>query len=298
LRVPDLTDLDDIVEARYAAKRIPKDPGWKPGVDTERGQLVLGGPDRERPTAADWRIVLERAGLDPDAFEVLEPVDVRSWDAAVGEGRVETLVYYKAKIISREDADDLTGFAEHVRSRNRAGKRPRRKAGPPCTYVVAISDPQIGKEHIPTTAARIVSILEQIEDDVRRLRDEGHNITDFLIVWGGDGCEGVTGFYSSQETTVKGGYRRQIIAAADVAFEASTWSRRAEGGSSSARRTTARCDTAAKRSPTPAPTTSTSSSVTSSSGPSEATAASRTSTSSTQDPTRTATWRSPSTATG
>ena len=219
----DLSDLDAIVETKYAAKRLPKDPGWKPGVNTERGEAVMGGPDAADPTAADWSDLLERYGLDPDAFTVIEPVEVRAWDAAVGDGRVETMRYFKAKIIRRSEADDLTGFATHLRGRTRGWvKRPRpsrSKTQPPATYGLAVSDPQIGKEDTAVTAERIASVIDQVPDDIAMLRDQGHRLDDFVIGWMGDGCEGVRGFYSYQPTAVVGSIRKQLLAAQEVAFD-------------------------------------------------------------------------------
>jgi hypothetical protein len=214
-----------IDEARYAAKREKAEVGWKPGVNTEAGTAVI---DESRiagdvPTAADWDQVLERAGLDPAAFTVLEPVDVRTWDANVGDGQVRTLRYFKARIIRKQEAEDVTGFTDHLRSRRRPGTRPRRSRSttkPPSSYVVGISDPQIGKGEPEATADRIGTVIDQLPDDIERLRSEGHRLDDFVIGWGGDGCEGVTGFYSYQSVEIKGGFRKQMLVAQDVAFYA------------------------------------------------------------------------------
>jgi hypothetical protein len=212
--------LDRIVETAFAAKRPKREPGWNPGVNTERGEAVIG-PLANAPTANDWREVLERANLNPDEFTVLEPVDVRTWDAAIGDGEVRTMRYFKAKIIRKAEADDLTAFAEHLRTRRTPGKRPRRsRAKHPASYVVGISDPQIGKGEPEDTAAMIGTVLDQLPDDIARLRDEGHRLDDFVIGWGGDGCEGVTGFYSYQTATIKGGFRKQMTVAREVAFQA------------------------------------------------------------------------------
>lgn len=216
-------ELGKVVETAYAAKRPKPDPGWKPGVNTEAGTAVIdAGADGTYPTAADWSEVLERANLDPDAFTVLEPVDVRSWDAAVGNGEVRTFRYFKAKIISKVEHEDLTGFATHLRTRRTPGTRPRksRSKTPPATYVFGISDPQIGKEEPEHTAERVASVIEQLPEDIERLRDEGHRLDDFLLAWGGDGCEGVTGFYSYQSASIKGGFRKQMLVAQEVAFAA------------------------------------------------------------------------------
>src|SRR5690606_33478761 len=80
-----------IDSARHDRKPRPSHPtGWEPGAVLSEGHGILVPQPRPhdgqivRPEAEPWDDHIRRAGLDPSLVEVQEPVEIRTWDAAIG----------------------------------------------------------------------------------------------------------------------------------------------------------------------------------------------------------------------
>lgn len=136
----------DINEALEATAQPPSTKGEEPRFqyewDGSRGVILTGALD-ERPRT--WDAFIRDAGLDPEEVEVIEPVNVRGWDAqrsAREGGSVVRLHYYRLNVRRRNlrvDLDDLI-------------KAARRKASTQgCTvdtdraFGIALGDLQLGK---------------------------------------------------------------------------------------------------------------------------------------------------------
>lgn len=190
-------------------------PGWAPGVvfDGQAGTITT------RPTVAakpDWDVLLKSWGFDPAAYEVVEPVQIRTWDAVVraadGSSETKQLWYHRASIRARgegyDDADRILGSI--------AKRRPiRREAttGHASTFVVPIADMQIGKKEgggTDATVQRVGDCIEMAVDRLKQLRRLGRTITRVAIINPGDPIENTCGWYPGQAHEIDLNRRDQI----------------------------------------------------------------------------------------
>src|SRR4051812_31232336 len=141
-----MTLIDELRDAPDNARRSrPAHPeGWEPGVAWDGKAGTITSRPLAEPTP-DWSALLETWGFDPTLFEIVEPVQVRTWDAAIGDGNVRTMWYYRAGIRQRSaTAPDVSALVAEI-----AKHKPARAPRTPATasaLVVCLSDWQIGKE--------------------------------------------------------------------------------------------------------------------------------------------------------
>ena len=199
-------------EAAAFAESVRRDPpkapqGWEPGVawDGRKGTVALS-TDGE----PDWSEVLLRANLDPTTIEVVPgTVQVRTWDAAIGNGEVRTMRYYRAEVRGiRANAPDMDELLALVRKR-----APRRPATVPTgeqSYVLVSSDWQLGKRGTPAIVDRIVRAVDEAAARLRILRKRpGARIGSITLPFLGDLGEACDGHYAMQPFEVELDYREQ-----------------------------------------------------------------------------------------
>jgi len=152
-------------------------------------------------------------GFDPADFEVEEPVRVSTWDAYAKDdnGKIVTkqLWSHRARIRrkSKDRADVLELIAE-IR-KPRAVSRIEGKG----TYVLTLSDLQIGKGEgggSAATVARVSSVIEQSVAQVKALRKRGKGPAQIAIISGGDLIENACGWYPDQLYTIDLNRRDQV----------------------------------------------------------------------------------------
>lgn len=207
--------FDEIVSAGPGPDEVQglrgKHPaGWEPG-------LVMNGPAGvlvTQPMAVkpDWTELLKVWDLDPEQYEVLEPVQYRAWDAAIGDGVVNRMYYYKANIVTRRTGgQDYAELVEIVKS-FKSAKRAKVTTGP-LSFVWAIADLQVGKSDGDGTAGTLQRYLQGIEDikfRVRELRRAGREIGTLYICGVGDCIENVKGHYAQQGFRVELNLTQQV----------------------------------------------------------------------------------------
>lgn len=213
--------VDDLAAAERAvpdARRTrPKHPeGWEPGVRIDADGV---GVITSRPTvhqAPEWRALLEDWGFDPDDYEILDDtVQVRTWEAVIGNGAVQQLWYHRANVRRRtsEAVDrDIGKLLTEIR-RHRKHKTPAPTGEH--ALVVALSDWQIGKRDGDGTegvARRVLALIDQVEDHTRNLRRRGVTLDRLVVVGLGDLVEGCGGnpHYPNQDFTVQLDRRQQV----------------------------------------------------------------------------------------
>jgi hypothetical protein len=189
-------------------------PGWEPGfvIQEGKGEINSGPlPEGKKP---DWSFVMRELRVDPELFEVVEPVNVRTWDAALGNGEVKRFFYYKANIVARRSVEDkldvelLRKTLEHY--------RPRKKPPPPApgesVFMVFDSDWQLGKRDGDGTQGvigRVIASTDRILERVAELRQIGRQIGELRLVGMGDLVEGCDGHYAMQTFAVELDRRQQ-----------------------------------------------------------------------------------------
>lgn len=179
-------------QARRARGSHPS--GWEPGIrwDGESGTIVTEPLDR----SPDWDAVLRVWDLDPEVFQVLEPVQFRAWDASLGRdpetGKAETtrFFYYKANVVRRRTGGpDVEELVKAIR-RHKRGAATAVEGHP---FVHPMGDLQAGKPDGDGTAGTVRRFLDGedlVLEEYRQLRKRGRVGTDVYLPWLGDCIEG------------------------------------------------------------------------------------------------------------
>jgi len=180
------------------ADRVTKFPaGWTPGIemkDSSSGVLVTRPSAKQ---AANWEEELRSWGFDPALYEVIEPVQYRTWEMYTTAQGVVQLHYYKANIRSRTEGV----LAADAESMKRSIAKHRAKALPlpgEQGFVFAIADPQVGKPGSDATIGRWMEAIDRATDQIRFLRSAGVSIGEVWVLTLGDLIEQCDGFYSYQ----------------------------------------------------------------------------------------------------
>jgi len=162
--------LDDIAAEAAQSVRATKPSypeGWQPGVAWDGTHGTITGESAN--ASPDWTALLRYWNFDPAEYEIAGDVQVRTWDAAVGNGEVRRMWYHRANLRrKRAGAADLSDLLAIV------GKR--RAANPPAVspnesaYLLVLSDWQLGKRGTPATIERIVAGIDRSAARARKLK--------------------------------------------------------------------------------------------------------------------------------
>ena len=202
--------------------------GWEPGIDTSKNIIVSKPlPKAIKPEDHKWDIYLAELGFDPKEFEIIEPFEVRTWTANMGAGETEQFYYYKAKIISKNPISSKDFDYKNLLREIKAYKGQPQKIAGNSSFVVCLSDWQMGKRDGDGTQGIVKRIEQMIPDVTARIKDLKKNGVDLanLYVFGlGDIVEGCDGFYPMQEFSVEYDLRRQKMIARRLLIKAiKTW---------------------------------------------------------------------------
>lgn len=194
------------------AERPTHPQGWDPG-SVWNGQT---GTITSRPLAEptpNWDELLRVWGFDPANVEVVEPVQVRTWDAAIGNGETRTMWYYRAGIRARRaDAPDIEDLIAEVRRHKprRPSARNEKTTNAPGAFVYCAADWQIGKLGTKDfTEARILRSFDDAAERYRELRKIGRQFDTIYMLGLGDLVEGCQGHYDMQPYEVELDQRSQ-----------------------------------------------------------------------------------------
>lgn len=222
-------DAKSIAEASWPGG-APK--GWAAGVELQGDTGVISsGPVTEPVT--DWSELLKIWGLDPEIFEVIEPVTFKAWDMgakdANGEIQSKRMYSYKARIQKVSDSErdlnfDFEGWRKSLQFE--VDSVPAVSADP-STYVICIADPQLGKpgtkDAVESWKSGVLNHLARLEA-IRRLEA----VETILIAFMGDEHEGVAGHYANQAYEAELSLSKQL----ELDFDMRAWTikRAAETG--------------------------------------------------------------------
>jgi len=161
----------DRLEAVLTPPPIPPRKGDHSGREYEwdgsHGWLKTE-PLADRPKT--WDEFILDSGLDPDEVEVVEPVQVRGWDANAGEGNVVRMHYYRLTLRRRAlkvDLDALIKTAKRLKPKQAAQKVESDQA-----FVIALGDLQLGKmdgDGVEGTTARFLNSTEHAIKRYKRI---------------------------------------------------------------------------------------------------------------------------------
>lgn len=196
---------------------------WIPGVEWlgSEGTITtdaMSGDPR-------WEEVLRKWDLNPDEYEIVEPVLFNSWGGEDGL----TNRQFKAKVIRRVTAPiDLEPMIKRALTH-----KPKKKTyDGDAVMTVVLADWQMGKaDHggVEGTIQRIVEARDAVVDRVRDLRKIGRPVGSLNVLWTGDSIEGCLGHYPSQTYAVELDRREQVKVTRRLLTESlQTWSKHFE----------------------------------------------------------------------
>jgi predicted phosphodiesterase len=207
-------------------KRTPPPKGWEPGVrfnpDKGAGEVIT--EPLPAGTEPDWAHIFAHFGLEPDRYDIVPPVEMRSWEgwANDGDGTVTRwLYYYKAKFQPRSTHVGDVDLADIVAAIGR-DKRVKKLAAGDYALVVNLSDWQTGKRDGDGTLGLIGRVRQAIIDmrgRVADLRRMGIPVGVIYVAGLGDIIEGCDGHYAMQAFTVELNRRDQVKLARRLAAE-------------------------------------------------------------------------------
>jgi predicted phosphodiesterase len=177
---------------------------WTPGVEwlgnegTVTTEAITGDPK--------WGDILRKWDLDPNEFEVVEPVLFNSWGGEDGTNNRQ----FKAKVVRRVHASvDL----EPLIAAALKHKPSKRTVTGDDVLTVVLADWQIGKaDHggVESTIRRVVEARDAVIGRARDLRKIGRGVARLNVLWTGDSIEGCLGHYPSQTFAVELDRRDQV----------------------------------------------------------------------------------------
>ena len=198
MQMSNLDELKKIQSEISEAKRPPrKHPeGWEPGITwngNEGTVTTMGGPLDQ---AADWSAVLKVWGLDPEHFEVVEPILFNVWGNPEGVPNRQ----WKGKVIRKtvERGVDLEDIIEEIK---------KHKPGKPIAFngstalVVGLSDLQMGKGEGGGSAGivdRFLAGIDEVEARWKELLKTGRPLDRLVVLGLGDLVESCEGHYAMQ----------------------------------------------------------------------------------------------------
>jgi hypothetical protein len=205
----ELARAAQVEQARAVKKEHPD--GWAPSLSldssTGRGSLIV----RSALPAPVWDDLLREWGLDPALYAIEDDrVQMRTWDAAIGEGKVQRFYYYKANVHARGTSDkaDIDALTDEIKRRKFKGVT-RPVGSGDSTLVVVLADWQIGQRGTDDAVRRILALCDEIPDRWRQLTKQGVLLDDILLVGLGDLVEGCEGWYPAQPFLVELNEREQ-----------------------------------------------------------------------------------------
>lgn len=193
---------------------------------SEVGSIQLTGDSGVIKTGAvaepitDWTDTIKLWGLDPEIFEVIQPVTMKAWGKP-GEFRYS----YAARIQKKAPTEteigesfDVEGWRNTLKSFLPYPSRTVRGAG--LSYLILVADPQLGKPGTKVALSNWTSGIEGHMEKLQNLKDSGIPVTEIALAFMGDEHEGCVGNYVSQPYEVEMNYSEQI----ELDFDMRTWS--------------------------------------------------------------------------
>jgi predicted phosphodiesterase len=208
------TSLQEMLHIPDATLPLPplrdRGNGWTPGVKMEYKESSVEGVVTTKPLQGvrdvTWDDILREWDLDPEEFQVVEPILVNKWDALAPGGVTVRMLQYKGRVIKRVPPAtkggggvlDLERMINEFIPDNNVTKF--RGDG---VFVVSLADLQIGKGEgggTEKTVQRFLHLVNLVEVRVKELRSLGRGIDDLVVTLPGDTVEGCSGDWYSMQT--------------------------------------------------------------------------------------------------
>lgn len=174
--------------SEHTFRRQPHNTGAKFEWNGNSGQIETG-PLEDRPKT--WDEFIKQFGLDPEEVEVIEPVKVRAWDAAIGEGQTKQMQHFTLTLqrrVLKRNIDDLINAAKGISGEWLTPL----DTDANMAYVVALGDLQLGKvdgDGVEGTVARFLASTKRAVERYKQLRADGW-VGPIYLIHLGDCIEG------------------------------------------------------------------------------------------------------------
>ena len=208
------------------AKRKNNDTlkGYDPGYKLKGNEGEITSKPQTDGNITDFTHVLKELELDTKLYDVVEPVEVRSWDSMVDGGT--RLFYYKAKIVSKKPRNPNDPDYDKLVAEVKKARKPKLpKVDKNDSVIIAWSDWQLGKPDGDGTAAiveRLNQMIPDFKDYVLKLRKGGKKLKNLHIISLGDIIENCNGHYDTQTFGVQLNLRDQVKVARRIMVKAIT----------------------------------------------------------------------------
>lgn len=227
LNLPNIDEEKYIPPKKDLTVKVPA--ALKPSVDWDGEEVQVTSEVYSEPVR-DWDELLSELGYDPTLYEIIEPVKISSWDANAGEGETKRLYSYKVGVRAKrttqyrdEDYKDLVNLIK--KHRPMSEKTPNGNS----TFVVCLSDWQIGKadgDGTDGTIKRILVMIDAVTERIRELQKSGRKMKTLVVAGVGDMVENCEGHYATQTFTVELNRRQQVRVLRRLLTKAiTTWSK-------------------------------------------------------------------------
>jgi len=191
-------------DPRTSKKKIEHPKGFSPGITysekTKSGEIVSAP---QKKNEIDWKEQLESYfGKDAKNYKVLQDTaEIRFWDSNIGNGAIERLYYFKAKVVSNQAYMPDDDFKKLLASASRLKKKTTKKAIKNSkTFCIALADFQIGKQGTKEAVERFIDYIPKIKEHIKNIQ-KFEPLDQVLFAGLGDLVESCSNHYSMQEHT-------------------------------------------------------------------------------------------------
>jgi len=216
-----LNQFLELYQDKESNKKLAKQKypiGWQPHAEydpkSNKGTLVSRGTQDQEP---EFATLLLEWGFDPNEYEIVGNLQVRTWDMNMGGGETQQAWYYKADIRKKVPSldTDYGQLLKEIKS-YKPKTAPVKKGNTAFMYYVA--DWQMGKRDGEGSEGIVSKVLESLTTANARLKElqkTGHKIDEVYVIGLGDICENcnLSGWYSSQVWNTDMHLRDQITVA-------------------------------------------------------------------------------------
>jgi predicted phosphodiesterase len=181
---------------------------WLPGVNWQGDEGTVTTQPMEGDNAPDWSGVLRMWGLDPEHFQVVEPVLFNVWGDTLGVLNRQ----WKGKVVrkGKQEVADIEALIEEIKKHK---PRERKQMTGGASLVVCASDWQVGKrdgDGLKGLVGRWLQAIDDVEFRIKELKKIGRPIDSITVLCLGDLVEGCDGHYDIQTFTVEVDRRDQV----------------------------------------------------------------------------------------
>jgi len=221
-----LERLLDPVQQQYRLaghQKTVKKAQWDPASVTVEGNTgnIVTRPmsQQEVPSEGNWGHLLAEFGLDPEQYEVVEPVNMSSREVPDKEGfGTIWLTQARARIRKRTSTNHVNELNEicSIIDGWKIPKKKQEKVRGEGVFSVVIGDWQTGGNEngsgSEALVGRVAHMIDSVKERITELRKLGRPISVLQVLCVGDLIENCDGFYANQLATTDLDLRSQVTA--------------------------------------------------------------------------------------